>query len=165
MNKAMLAALALAGLVVQPVQAQMHPLNSASTVTARGAEVRATVRLALGSAAQLRRERQPLRLDLMAGPSVRVADSAPIGRSALLHGEGVRLSFVPGHSAQLALGGVPVVTRYANARVAAAEEAGESGGVSGWAIAGGAVLLGLGVAYLAIEDTIDCTENGEYICE
>ncbi|QJQ32980.1 hypothetical protein GV829_11450 [Sphingomonas lacunae] len=160
-----LAGLVLCGLLVQPVQAQMHPLNGATTVTARGAEVRATLRLALGSRAQVRRDRQPIRLELMAGPNMRVADGAPIGRTAVLGGDGVRFSFSPGHSAEVALAGVPVFTRYANARVAAAENAEQGGGVNGWAIAGGAVLIGLGVAFLALEDAIDCNENGDYVCE
>ncbi|NKB16010.1 MAG: hypothetical protein HC774_02385 [Sphingomonadales bacterium] len=30
---------------------------------------------------------------------------------------------------------------------------------------GGVVIVGLGVAYFALEDAIDCTEDGEYVCE
>lgn len=165
MIKPIWSALALAVLLAHPASAQLHPLNSASTITARGAEARATVRIAIGSRSQIRSERQPVRFDLTAGPSVRLADGSPIGRSTLRSGEGLRLSFAPGHSTRLAIGGVPLVTRYANSRVAAAEEAGSGGGISGWAIAGGVLVVGLGVAYLALEDAIDCNENGEYICE
>lgn len=166
MTKSITASILAMAMLSQPATAQLRHDVTASAVAARGAEVRASITLALGSRAQLRREAQPLRLDLMAGPSMRLDDGRPLGRSGLLQGEGLRLRFAPGHSTRLSIGGAPVATHYANARVAAAE-AGESGGggVSGWAIAGGVVVVALGAAYLALEDAIDCTENGDYICE
>ena len=156
-------------IVVAPVAAHAQSAAfSPGTVEARGAEARVTVRLALGSRQQLRRERQPLRLDLSAGPAWRVASLQPLGESRRLTGDVIRLSMAPRHSTRLSLAGTPVWTSYADRRIAAAEggtEGGEGGGVSTLAIVGGVLLGGLGVAYLAFEDAIDCTENGEYVCE
>jgi hypothetical protein len=74
----------------------------------------------------------------------------------MVQGNAMRLSFAPGHSTQLALGGVPLMTRYASPRIAAdAEGNGQGRGVSPLAIAGGALL----------EDAIDCNEGGSYVCE
>lgn len=128
--------------------------------------MRAGIRIAIGSRAQLDRETRPLELDLRAGPSLRVSGTGPLDRPATVAGNGLRLSFAPGHSTRLSMAGVPVITRYANSRVAAAENAdGQRGGVSPVLIVGGALLVGLGVAYLALEDAIDCNEGGNYVCE
>jgi hypothetical protein len=162
---------AAVALSAQPVSAQMasvpaiaQPLGS--TITGRGAEVRVGVRWAIGSRAQLAREARPLEMELRAGPALRLQGAGPIDRPVMVQGNAMRLSFAPGHSTQLALGGVPLMTRYASPRIAAdAEGNGQGRGVSPLAIAGGALLIGLGVAYLALEDAIDCNEGGSYVCE
>lgn len=155
-----------------PLAAQERPdlalANSGSAVAERGTAVMASVRIPLGAPSERRSADQRVRFDLVAGPSIRLLDGSQLRQANVINGDGVRLSFAPGHSTQLSLNGRSLVTRYANAQVAAAEGAGNGGGptTAGWlAIAGGAVLVGLGVTYLAFEDAIDCTENGEYVCE
>lgn len=155
----------------QPLAAQVNPFgppeqSTSSSVVGRGAEVRANVRIALGSRDQLRREARPLLLELQASPSLRLGGTGPIDRPVSMPGNGLRLSFAPGHSTRLSMAGIPLVSRYANSSIAAAEGAeGQGRGVSPLAIAGGVLLVGIGVAYLALEDAIDCTESGNYVCE
>ncbi len=138
---------------------------SPASVTERGVAVRASVRIALGRNADGRgHDWQPLRFDVGAGPHWRVSDGRPLDNGRLLSADALRVSFAPRHSLRLSLNGQPVATRFDNARLAAAE--GEGGGrVSPWLIVGGVVVVGLGVAYFALEDAIDCTEDGEYVCE
>lgn len=158
-------------LSAQPVSAQMatvpvlaQPMGT--TITGRGAEVRAGIRWAIGSRAQLAREARPVEMELRAGPSLRLQGAGPVDRPVMVSGNAVRLSFAPGHSTGLSMAGVPLLTHFSSPRAAAeAERDGRRGGVSPLAIAGGVLLVGLGVAYLALEDAIDCNENGDYVCE
>ena len=163
---------ATAATTALPLAAQERPdlaySGSASAIAERGTAVMASVRIPLGSPRERRSAEQRVRFDLVAGPSIRLLDGSQLRQANVINGDGIRLSFAPGHSTRLSLNGRSLVTRYANARVAAAEGAESGGGPTtlGWmAIAGGAVLVGLGVTYLAFEDAIDCTENGEYVCE
>ena len=156
----------------QPLRAQERPdlayAGSAGTgaVVERGAAVMASLRVPLGGAGDRRGADQRVRFDLVAGPSVRLADGSPLRQANVVNGDGIRLSFAPGHSTRVSLNGRSLVTRYASLAAAEADGAQDGdGGVSWLAITGGVLLVGLGVAYLGLEDAIDCTENGDYICE
>lgn len=157
---------------VSPAAAQERPdlayFGRQSSVTDRGTAVTAGVRIALGRSRDTRTTDSKLRFDLVAGPSLRLSDGQRLNRTGLINGDGIRFSFAPGHSTRLSLNGRPLVTHYDNAEVAAAEKSEKEGGIStgGWfAIAGGVLLVGVGVAYLAYEDAVDCTENGQSSCE
>lgn len=165
---------AITATAAQPVFAQERPdlaiVSSASAIAERGTAVMASVRVPLGgSRARRGASDQRVRVDLVAGPSFRLIDGSQLRQSNVINGDGIRLSFAPGHSTRLSLNGRSLVTRYTTLAAAEADGAERDGGgptTVGWlAIAGGVVLAGVGVAYLAFEDAVDCTENGQYVCE
>ena len=161
---------ASAMVLAQPAIAQdrvyLSDMHGPSSVSQRGAAVMASVKIALGGPRNTQSPQAPLRFDLVAGPSFQLSDGQPLQRRTVVNGDGFRLSFIPNHSTKLSLNGQPITTHYFN--LAAAESDAKKEGVGGpstLAIVGGVLVLGLGVGYLALEDAIDCNENGEYICE
>lgn len=146
-------------------RADLSDGHSPSSVTQRGAAVMASVRISLDGPRNRPSTQGPVRFDLVAGPSFRLSDGQPLERSATINGDGFRLSFIPNHSTKLSLNGQPLATHYFNLSAAESEAKKGGGGPSALAIAGGVIVLGLGVAYLALEDAVDCNENGQYVCE
>lgn len=156
--------------LTQPANAQerfgLSDMQGLSSVSQRGAAVMASVRISLGGPRKAQSAQPPVQFDLVAGPSLRLSDGQPLQRTKTLNGGGFRLSFIPKHSTKLTLNGQPLATHYFNLAAAESAESKEGGGgPNALAIVGGVVVLGLGVAYLALEDAVDCNENGEYICE
>jgi hypothetical protein len=167
MRRNMVIAAGLAALISHTSYAQISPqYQQESTIVARGAEARVSVRISIGSADQVRREARPLQLDLVAGPTMQLADGRPLGRSRAVQSEGLRLSIVPGHSTRFLIAGEPVYARYADERIAAAEEEGarRGGGFNGWWIAGGVLVIGLTASVLAFDDAFDCDDGNGLIC-
>jgi hypothetical protein len=157
---------------LSPALAQERPdlayTAGPSAIAERGAAVMAAVRVPLGSSRVTPTADRKVRFDVVAGPSIRVFDGQQFHRAELINGDSVRFSFTPGHSTRLSLNGKSLVTHYADARIAAAEGDESDGGIGtlGWlGIAGGVILVGLGVTYLAYEDAVDCTEDGRSTCE
>lgn len=147
-------------------RAHISNTHSLSSVSQRGAAVMASVKISLGEPRNTRSTQPPVRFDLVAGPSFLLSDGQPLQRTTTVNGDGFRLSFIPNHSTKLSLNGQPLATHYFNLSAAESDAKKEgSGGPSTLAIVGGVLVLGLGVAYLALEDAVDCNENGEYICE
>lgn len=163
---------AISGVAAPSVAAQDRPdlalAAGSSAIAERGTAVMAAVSIPLGASRSARTVDRRVSFDLVAGPSLRLSDGQRLNPSNVINGDGVRLSFTPGHSTRLSLNGRSLVTRYATPQIAAAEgdESGTGLGTAGWlGIAGGVILVGLGVTYLAFEDAVDCTENGQYVCE
>ena len=156
--------------VTQPASAQdrahLSDMQGLSSVSPRGAAVMASVKISLDGPRNTQSTQPPVRFDLVAGPSFQLSDGQPLQRRTTINGDGFRLSFIPNHSTKLLLNGQPLATHYFSLSAAGSDAKKEGGGgPSTLAIVGGALVLGLGVAYLALEDAVDCNENGEYICE
>jgi hypothetical protein len=156
--------------LTQPAIAQdrtnLSDMHAPSSVSQRGAAVMASVKIALGGPRNTPSSQTPVRFDLVAGPSFQLSDGQPLQRTKTINGGGFRLSFIPNHSTKLSLNGQPLATHYFNLSAAESDEKKVGGGgPSTLAIVGGVLVLGLGVAYLALEDAVDCNENGQYICE
>lgn len=157
---------------LSPAAAQERPhlsyIAGSAALAERGTAIMAAVRIPLNPKRTARTVDNKLRFDLVVGPSFRVADGRQAHRSEVINLDGIGFSLTPGHSTRLSLNGRPLVTQYADSKIAAAEGEKNDGGIStfGWvAIAGGVVLAGLGAAYLAFEDAVDCRENGQNVCE
>lgn len=128
-----------------------------------GAQLGFTLRL---DNARVVRAADRFNLRMSAGPIMSRND----GRQSAATLFAVNLS--PGYRTELSFAGRPVATRYTAVGFADAQARGLDGanrsGITtlGWVGIGAGALVGvLGITYLALEDAIDCTENGQYVCE
>lgn len=154
-----LTALASAGAVqANPVLPSLH-----AAAADRGVAVRASVRVALGRGTA-RQNAQRVSLNIATGPAWRVDSVQPQLQGRVVNADWFRLSMAFDGPRTLSMNGVRLARL--NGGLAADENSADNGGgISGLAIVGGLLVVGLGASYLALEDAIDCTENGEYICE
>jgi hypothetical protein len=116
------------------------------------------------------RDHDRVQIGFAAGPVLSLNHRTADARSQRKIANVVGFAIRPGYSASATLVGQPVLTH--RTLLGAAEDArnadGKGGGPStlGWIGIGlGATVVVLGVAALALEDALDCTENGEYVCE
>jgi hypothetical protein len=129
------------------------------SVSGRGVGAEARILIRFGSRKNMARSDRAI-LSLAAGPVV--------GRSGARFSVSPLVGFAvrPGYSATLTLSGQDAARM--TTRLGAAEDKarGKRPSTLGWVGIGAGVVLGaLGAAYLALEDALDCTENGEYVCE
>lgn len=160
---------AAAAALATPAQAardeglSLHTGRAAVVRNGLGAQFGLVLRL---DDARVVRAADRLRLGVSAGPIMSRND----GRRSASTLFAVNLS--PGYKTELSFAGRPVATRYTRAGLAdmhaRAPDGRNRNGITtlGWVGIGAGALVGiLGVTYLALEDAIDCTENGDYVCE
>lgn len=139
--------------------------NDLSSIAGRATTVMASVRISL-DAKQKERDNDPaVTFDLIARQTLHLSSGNSLASNRTITGEVIKLSFSPKHSYQLSVNGTPLTTSYFNSTVAKANDDSNDKGPNWWLISGGALLVGLGITYLAFEDAVDCTENGNYVCE
>jgi hypothetical protein len=162
-TKTLSACAVIAAAIVTPAHAADDPRALGGThlqIRSAGIGAQASVRLKFGSD-KVARSSERLEFGFAAGPVMRRRIGNGATTSHIASTASFRLR--PGYSATFAVGGQPIVRHYT--RLGAAEAKKDGGGPStlGWIAIGTGVALG--IAYLALEDALDCTENGDYICE
>ncbi len=172
MNHILSQILAVGALMIAGTAAKANILTDAASaspgaVNQRGVAVRASVRIALGRGTA-RQNAERVTLNLSTGPVTRADSLNPRLHQRAAYADWMRLSWSFDQAQTIRMNGRPIARL--NGRLAADDDNdgasdGDGGGVSGWAIAGGIVLVGLGASYLALEDAIDCNEGGDYVCE
>ncbi len=155
--------------VAYPAQAQNRSdlpyANDLSAITGRATTVMASVRISLDAKQKARDNDPPVTFDLVAGQTLRLSNGHLLANNRTITGEVMKLSFSPKHSYQLSINGTPLKTSFFNSTVAKANDDSKDKGPSWLLITGGVLLVGLGITYFAFEDAVDCTENGNYVCE
>lgn len=146
-------------------RADLPYVNDLSSITGRGAAVMASVRISLDAKQKERANEPPVTFDLVAGQTLRLSNGNLLANNRIITGEVIKLSLTPRHSYQLSVNGKPLATSYFNTTVAKANDGSNNKGPNWLLITGGVLLVSLGITYLAFEDAVDCTENGNYICE
>lgn len=146
-------------------RADLPYANDLSSITGRAATVMASVRISLDAKQKERDNDPPVTFDLIAGQTLRLSNGHLLADNRTITGEVIKLSLSPKHSYQLSMNGTPLATSYFNTAMAKANDDSNDKGPNWWLITGGVLLVGLGITYLAFEDAVDCTENGNYVCE
>jgi hypothetical protein len=154
-----------AGPVLAQNRAHLPYSNDLSSITGRAATVMASMRISLDAKQKERDNDPPVTFDLVAGQTLRLSNGNSLANNRTITGEVIKLSLSPKHSYQLSVNGTPLATSYFNTIVAKANDDSNDKGPNWLLITGGVLLVGLGITYLAFEDAVDCTENGNNVCE
>jgi hypothetical protein len=130
-----------------------------------GAEIGMTIRFGDRSTVE---DSERVRLGIAAGPILQLRNGTSRAANRRVVSNAIGFTLKPGYSASATVAGQPVLTRYTELGAAERQAKEDSDGPStlGWiGIAVGATAVALGAAYLALEDALDCTENGRNVCE